>query len=675
MFQTLLREYRSHWMARFTFWITVCLVAIRIAGQFQVRAPGEIRLVVWLGIIAAGVYYLIRLGKFIRNRMLWRLSRRLIVTYLFIGLVPIVLILALVGIGAMIINGQFAAFLVNTQLQTHFDELKQLNRVIAHEAIHTRARTPQGLIRELQDFYRSDLSQYGASYPQLEITLRVGSYTQAFGLTGNAMVQPVSLPRWLRGEEWAGIVMDQNQLALRAVDQEETPAGKLTLILSMPVTPTLLDLVGQGIGPVEVYEPRPSGGQPRVLRSSSLRFPASVSWFDFPVMGFSEINPIEWELRQFKERDVPVVVAVHSRIFTLNGQLFRTLGRHSSAPLEAFVVVGIVFLIIELIALIIGVKLARTITSTVGRLQVATERVKAGDFSHRIGLPARDQVSALGEAFDTMTASIQRLMQESQEKLRLESELKIAHEVQTQLFPQQAPELPGVKMFGICRPARGVSGDYYDFLRLGHERVGLALGDVSGKGIFAALLMASIQSAIHAQFYDGRGTLEASALTPISPAELLLRLNRQLYENTPEGKYATFFYAVYDARSHTLTYSNAGHPPPFLFRRDGLLRLDQGGTVLGLFPDVHFQQGQIELHAGDLLLAFTDGMTEPENSYGEEFGEERLVEVVREAIDSPPEFLAEQIYRAVTDWTGSSDLQDDMTMLYLKTLATMKPAQ
>jgi sigma-B regulation protein RsbU (phosphoserine phosphatase) len=105
------------------------------------------------------------------------------------------------------------------------------------------------------------------------------------------------------------------------------------------------------------------------------------------------------------------------------------------------------------------------------------------------------------------------------------------------------------------------------------------------------------------------------------------------------------------------------------------LRLDQGGTVLGLFPDVHFQQGQIELHAGDLLLAFTDGMTEPENSYGEEFGEERLVEVVREAIDSPPEFLAEQIYRAVTDWTGSSDLQDDMTMLYLKTLATMKPAQ
>src|SRR5581483_10054974 len=426
MFQTLLREYRSHWMARFTFWITVCLIAIRIAGQFQVRAPGEIRLVVWLGIIAAGVYYLIRLGKFIRNRMLWRLSRRLIVTYLFIGLVPIVLILALVGIGAMIINGQFAAFLVNTQLQTHFDELKQLNRVIAHEAIHTRARTPQGLIRELQDFYRSDLSQYGASYPQLEITLRVGSYTQAFGLTGNAMVQPVSLPRWLRGEEWAGIVMDQNQLALRAVDQEETPAGKLTLILSMPVTPTLLDIVGRGIGRVEVYDPRPSGGQ-----------------------------------------------------------LFRTLGRHSSAPLEAFVVVGIVFLIIELIALIIGVKLARTITSTVGRLQVATERVKAGDFSHRIGLPARDQVSALGEAFDTMTASIQRLMQESQEKLRLESELKIAHEVQTQLFPQQAPELPGVKMFGICRPARGVSGDYYDFLRLGHERVGLALGDVSGKGIFA----------------------------------------------------------------------------------------------------------------------------------------------------------------------------------------------
>ncbi|MBZ5562602.1 MAG: PP2C family protein-serine/threonine phosphatase, partial [Acidobacteriia bacterium] len=296
-------------------------------------------------------------------------------------------------------------------------------------------------------------------------------------------------------------------------------------------------------------------------------------------------------------------------------------------------------------------------------------RVKKGDFSYRIGIPSSDQLSALGEAFDSMTASVERLLRESQEKSRLESELEIARQVQRQLFPQTAPSVSGLELYGVCKAARSVSGDYYDFLRLGENRVGLVLGDVSGKGISAALLMAAIQSALRAQFYDGfrpkPGTLAAS----FSTAEIVARLNLQLYENTPAEKYVTFFFGHYDGATRRLSYTNAGHLPPVLFRHDRIERLRAGGTVVGLFASTEYEQAEIVLEPGDLLLAFTDGITEPENTYGEEFGEKRVLEVAQRALHDPPEVLVEEIYRSISDWTGSPELQDDMTLVVAKAVA------
>jgi phosphoserine phosphatase RsbU/P len=676
MHQALIREYQSHRMARFAFWTALAWILLHLVDAVTNRVPVALSVLVWIAVFVALVYYLVRLIRFIRRRLLWRLSRRLAVTYVFIAFVPVALILLLVFIGVMIVNGQFAAFLVNVRLRNRFDELRQLNRVVAHQAIHTTTKTPQELIGQLQRFYEHDLKQYAASYPGLAITVRVGSQARAFTLTGEPLANPVTVPRWFAHEEWDGVVTDGGGLSLRAVDRENTPAGRLALILSMPITPALLSLVGGGIGPVELYEtmgnrsrfPPRAKPHPQVIRSSFLQLPRRLGWFDLPVGGLSEINPVEWQASHFQQRDVPAILAVSSRIFTLNGQLLSTLGRRSGVIEDVFVAICIVFLVIELIALIIGMTLTRTITSTVNRLQMATEKVKTGDFSHRIGLPPRDQLSALGGAFDSMTASVERLLAESREKTRLEGELKIAREVQAQLFPRAAPELPGITLYGMCRPARGVSGDYYDFLKLDQDHVGLVLGDVSGKGIFAALLMAAIQSAVHAQFYDGYIPGGSSGIAGVSPASLVKRLNRQLCASTSEEKYATFFYAVYDAPSRTLTYTNAGHPAPFLFRGEALVRLDRGGTVLGLFPNADYEQTQVQVERGDLLLAFTDGLTEPENSFAEEFGERRLIGAVRQDRDSPPASLMEQIYRRINDWTGSVEPQDDMTMLYLKAL-------
>ncbi|HLW80038.1 MAG TPA: PP2C family protein-serine/threonine phosphatase, partial [Terriglobia bacterium] len=355
-------------------------------------------------------------------------------------------------------------------------------------------------------------------------------------------------------------------------------------------------------------------------------------------------------------------------ILTLNRELLGTLGDFTRIYVFAFEAVAVIFLIIEVVAIVIGIQLTRSMTTTVDRLYQATEKVKKGDLRYRINLPPRDQLSALGEAFDNMTASVERLLRESEEKSRLESELEIAHEVQSRLFPESPPRIPGLELFGLCRPARVVSGDYYDFLRLGDDRVGVVLGDISGKGISAALLMASIQSALHAQFYDGNSSGGAAGAVPISTAEVVGRLNRQLYASTPREKYATFFYGVYDGSTRKLTYTNAGHLPPFLFHQGKVSRLEAGGTVVGLFSSAAYQEAVVALDPGDALLAFTDGVTEPENIYGEEFGEARLLEVAQKALASPSETLVDEICRTVNDWTGEPELQDDMTVVVAKAL-------
>jgi sigma-B regulation protein RsbU (phosphoserine phosphatase) len=338
------------------------------------------------------------------------------------------------------------------------------------------------------------------------------------------------------------------------------------------------------------------------------------------------------------------------------------LGRYSRIYLTLFLVIGVVFLTIELISLIAGIRLTRTITGTVDRLYEATEHVRAGDLYHRINMPARDQLSSLGGAFDDMTESLQSLLRESREKTRLEHDIHLAREVQEQLFPTAAPEVPGLELYGICRPARGVSGDYYDFLPVGEERVGLVLGDVSGKGVSAALIMAAIQSLIRTRLYKDSSDGEADS-ERFSTARFFDVLNQQMVENTPEEKYATCFYALYDSATRQLVYTNAGHPAPVLLRNGNVDRLDAGGTPLGLILPASYREAKVALEPGDTLIAFTDGFTESENNFEDQFGENRLIEAVQRSRGGPLPALVDEIYRSVEEWTGGGEPQDDMTLI------------
>ena len=341
---------------------------------------------------------------------------------------------------------------------------------------------------------------------------------------------------------------------------------------------------------------------------------------------------------------------------------------------------AVVFAIIELLALWIGTRLTRTVTGAVAQLYNATEHINRGDFSHRISVQSHDQLATLANSFNSMTASIENLIEEQKEKERLQNELTIAQEVQTQLYPQHISQLASLEVFGFCRPARTVSGDYYDFLTLNSDRLILAVGDVSGKGISAALLMATIHSAVRAYSMEsmptlrepvGAGAAAGSHLllasgpngAETSAGAMLSLLNHQLYQSTPTEKYATLFLGIYDGLERKLTYSNGGHLPPIILGKDGSVRrLEQGGTVVGLFAHRTYPEASVALRKGELFVAYSDGVTEPENDFGE-FGEQRLIDLVWEHRDQPLARISEIVTGAVADWIGANEQPDDITLV------------
>jgi len=243
---------------------------------------------------------------------------------------------------------------------------------------------------------------------------------------------------------------------------------------------------------------------------------------------------------------------------------------------------------------------------------------------------------------------------------RLNRELEIAREVQEHLFPQRLPSVPGLDYCGRCRPAREVGGDYYDFLELPEGRLGVAIGDVSGKGIGAALMMASLEAYLRAQASVGHGL-----------AELMKRVNGLVYEASSASRCATLFFAEYDPRSRELSYVNAGHNPPMILRKSAaacrVFRMETGGPVVGLLRQV-YQQDSFPLEPGDLVVLFTDGVRESMNARDEEWGEDRLIELAKTCHGLPASEAVSRILAAAEAFAAGASQHDDMTLVVLRIL-------
>jgi sigma-B regulation protein RsbU (phosphoserine phosphatase) len=296
---------------------------------------------------------------------------------------------------------------------------------------------------------------------------------------------------------------------------------------------------------------------------------------------------------------------------------------------------------------------------------ISWQEIETDEFTHRAIARALDGFDARSEAQTTLALEVARLTtaigREMVQRERLNRELEIAQEVQEHLFPQHLPFVPGLDYCGRCRPAREVGGDYYDFLELPEGRLGVAIGDVSGKGIGAALMMASLQASLRGQAPVGHNL-----------AELMRRVNSLIYDLSSSNRYATLFYAEYDPRSRQLSYVNAGHNPPLIVREAAggcqVLRLETGGPVIGLLLRQSYQHESVPLIPGDLVVLFTDGISESMNSRDEEWGEERLIELARTCHGLPAFDAMTRILAAAEAFAAGASQHDDMTAVVLRVL-------
>ncbi len=293
---------------------------------------------------------------------------------------------------------------------------------------------------------------------------------------------------------------------------------------------------------------------------------------------------------------------------------------------------------------------------------IAWHEIETDEFARRAIAAALDGVKTESSAQTALAQEVARLTtaigREMAQRERLNRELEIAREVQEHLFPQRLPPAPGLDYCGQCRPAREVGGDYYDFLELPGGRLGIAIGDVSGKGVGAALMMASLEA-----------SLRALASVVENPADLMGRINSLVYQASAANRYATLFYAEYDPSMRRLTYVNAGHNPPIVLRNCRgacqVLRLETGGSVIGLFPQ-EYQRGVFPHEAGDLVVLFTDGVSESMNVRDEEWGEESLIELAKTCHGLPPLEVMRRLLAAAQAFAAGAPQHDDMTLVVLR---------
>ena len=645
---------RLAFIAWYLLGLDVLLSVVKNVAKLLHRPFGDY-LNVWIAFlsIVAIVLFFTMVARQISSKLLWSLRNRLIVTYIFVGVIPVLLLIGL-ALGALFLfAGQVATFVVTSRLQSEFEHASAQNIAL------TRA-----IVTDLDGGRKPEAGAYASMAGELEVF----GWLKDQPVLNTGGLQPLAPPKFPGG--FSGIVHDKGRFFLRALSEASSSKGKVTIITSRPFDSRILRHLAGDFGEVSFFE----GGTPRYSVGA---FPEPRGKLDRLIGFAADISAVSWP-------DGAVVntrISVKTRCSKLYDYLFpATLELLASSIAFILFVLAMVLAAFELAALFIGTRLTRSVTGAVGQIYLATTHVNRGDFSHRIPIASNDQLAALAVSFNSMTESLERLLNEQKEKQRLENEITIAQEVQAQLFPRKIAQLPSLEVHGFCRPARSVSGDYYDFLPVGRERLVLAVGDVSGKGISAALLMATIHSAVRAYSMEGIPAFrqaQAVGAGPVlagnydslppgieaSPGMLLSLLNHQLYHSTPMEKYATLFLGMYEGDTRRLTFSNAGHLPPMVISESGSVRrLEDGGTVVGLFDDLNFDEGSVQLRRGDIFLAFSDGVTEPENEFGE-FGEQRLVELVQENRDQSLERITEIVTAAVDDWIGAGEQPDDVTLV------------
>ena len=618
-------------------------------------------------------FFLWRLFLLMKRRLLWRLRRRLILSYIFIGVVPALLIIAFFVLGAWTVTMNLSAYL----FKDGYDDLVDDARLIAQAAAAEIGREPSGTANTIARVHRNAGPSYrGLALAFVPLTSDAPPATHAG--TWEHMQPPVKVPQWLaaRAEGWQGTIAVQRpdapseaELVVRAAVPAVVRERRVGYVIAdVPVDAQVLDLLYERTR-VRAGVVRRSGSSDAASVVDSINRADGNSGWSFFSRSVTFFDYNDWNDGSTRR----ATVAMTFRL----GDLYARLSRAQPAQMGPLtfgdaimlmlVFVAVLFLIIQFVALVMGLALARSITSSIHELSMGTERVRQGDFTHRIRIQTNDQLGELAGSFNQMTGSIENLLQTAAEKKRLDEELRIARQIQMSLLPRGTIDVPGLTITALCVPAREVGGDYYDFFRLPQNRLGVLIADVSGKGTSAALYMAEL-----------KGLVLSLSQIYFSPRQLLIEVNRIISENLDSRSFITMTYAVIDVGQGTMTFARAGHTPMIHLAgpaaaNPGARVLVPSGMVLGLriegaaekFDEL-LEEDCIDLNTGDVIVLYTDGITEAMNADSDLFGDSRLSQIVEEHGHLDSSELRERILREIEAFVGGADQHDDMTMILLK---------
>ncbi|HEY1808216.1 MAG TPA: SpoIIE family protein phosphatase [Acidobacteriaceae bacterium] len=706
VFRKLHRDPPEGFIHRAAFWLLVFYLGLSIPGFF----PGSVGQV-FAGLADIAFYLLLiicvpLLWRFVFTRLLWKVRNRLIVTYLLMGLTPLVLFVTLVLLLLYVFSGQFAIFAATSVVGDELAKIASMNRSLTVHMAHVFDEDPRSrTVQVPPEASRPSQREYTGMTVAVYEDGRLATLAPA---EWNAGMKP-AVPGWFHGS-FSSLTFDHGRLWLRAADEQTMGGHRTVAITSVPLEKENVEAIAQGLGRVSIFPSLDFGAEAAQSDGSAAKMqaappkrapvhvefgrqdiekarknaiaggelPPAQHFYDVPVRFGAPLAAVDWATGN----TVQTAADVTSRPSLLYNRLFITSLTVANMIRDMLIGIAIAFGVLELLAFLAAVRLNRTITKSVHDLYEATLAIDGGNLGHRIQVKRRDQLGALSRSFNSMASSLERLLVEQREKERLQNELAIAQEVQANLFPRGRIALPMLELHGVCLPARTVSGDYYDFLLFGETGLGMALGDISGKGISAALLMATLHSAVRAYRFAGEELVTEGAAAMANPrtrrvgeqevecaelfenpAKILSLLNRHLYRSTQPEKYATLFLAHYDGLTRRLVYANGGHLPPLLLRaNDTITRLERGGSVVGLLDELSWDQGTEHLGPDDILIAYSDGVTEPENDFGE-FGESRLLEVVRRHRHLSLEAISEQVIQTLRTWIGAQEQPDDVTLV------------
>jgi sigma-B regulation protein RsbU (phosphoserine phosphatase) len=638
-----------------------------ITGADPDRLPALVRVLsgaATLGLAITLGIFAWKLFVQIKRRLLWRVRRKLILSYIFIGVIPSLLILVFFLFAGSLVFMNVSAYL----FKDGYDQIIENARLSAQAAATEITRNPASAVETIERVHRIRAGMY----PAISIAyLAPNGTTKTVGPWKSAPVPPAP-PPWLVGDVFTGSVavpmkdsVGEEELVVRALIKVAGGAGAVVIDIPVDeqVTHRLHETSGVRLENV-YYETKDRDGTAARINSTPGQSNRAVLF----ERSLAQIDVHDWTSGE-KRSDTAVLTyrlgELYRHLSSAQSMLIQGNMKLSDALLGVLLLIGVMFLIIEAVALVMGLALARSITSSVHELFMGTERVRQGDFTHRINIESRDQLGELADSFNQMTGSIENLLQTAAEKKRLEEELRIARQIQMSLLPRGPVDFPGISVTALCVPAREVGGDYYDFFRVGELRLGVLIADVSGKGTSAALYMAEL-----------KGLMLSLSQIYQSPRQLLIEVNRIISANLDTRSFITMTYAVIDLEAGVMTYARAGHTPLMYMpaEEDAAAQvLIPNGLVVGLrIPGAHekfqelLEEDRVTLHKGDVLVFYTDGITEAMNPQSDLFGDARLGRLVTEHGHLDTADLRERILREIESFVGTADQHDDMTMILIK---------